>query len=245
MPKLPHKELTGKTVVITRATAQSESLRLQLEDAGARVIECPTIQIIPPKSWKPVDAAIRRLDAYQWLLFTSANAVNQFCKRLAGVACNVPIAVVGSATAAKVIEWGLKPALIPVDFRAEGLLDAFPQLMVGIHVLFPRAEVARELLPDEIRRRGATVDVVVVYRTVQSDSGDLKKIITSEKVDCIVFTSPSTIPEHLAPELADVPIAVIGPVTREAARLLGLHPAIEPQESTTAALVAAIRNYFE
>src|ERR1700704_5255249 len=98
--------LTGRTIVITRAASQSAGLRSQLEDLGARVIECPTIHLVPPQSWKPVDDAIRRLDTYQWLLSTSANAIEQFMDRMGKRRPAVPIAVVGSATAAKLEEWG-------------------------------------------------------------------------------------------------------------------------------------------
>src|SRR5688572_10554205 len=241
-------ELTGKTIVITRAASQSATLRSQLEDLGARVIECPTIQIVPPKTWKPVDDAIRRLNTYQWLLFTSANAVEQFLDRSENLRCSisiVSIAVVGSATAAKLGEWGLKPALVPKEFRAEGLLEAFPGNLVGVRILFPRAEVARELLPEELRRRGAIVDIVPVYRTIRAYSGGVAEILESERVDCLVFTSPSAIPEDLKSLPTGTALAVIGPVTREAAQLLGLMPVIAPEESTIPALVEAIRLHFK
>ena len=244
MLKSPGTELRGKTVLITRAAAQSAELRSQLDALGARVIECPTIQIVPPKTWKPVDDAIRRLNTYQWLLFTSANAVEQFMDRMADVRCTIPIAVVGSATATKLGEWGFKPTLVPREFRAEGLLEAFPEKMVAERILFPRAEVARELLPEELRRRGATVDVVTVYRTVKAQLGSIREILEVERVDCVVFTSPSAIPDDLAPMPANVAVAVIGPVTREAAKLLGFEPAIVPVQSTIPALVDAIRNYL-
>ena len=213
--------LTGKTIVITRAASQSAELRSRLEDLGARVIECPTIHLVPPKSWKPVDDAIRRLNRYQWLLFTSANAIEQFMDRMGERRPAIPIAVVGSATAAKLAEWGLKASLVPEDFRAEGLLDAFPQNLVGGRILFPRAEVAREMLPEELRRRGANVDVITVYRTVKALAGNIGEILESERVDCIIFTSPSTIPEDLHMLPTGTALAVIGPVTREAAQLLG------------------------
>ena len=237
--------LTGKTIVITRAASQSAELRNHLEDRGARVIECPTIHIVPPKSWKPVDEAIRRLHTYNWLLFTSANAVEQFMDRMGERRPAIPIAVVGSATAAKLEAWGLKPALIPTEFRAEGLLAAFPDNLVGVRILFPRAEVARELLPDELRRRGATVDVVTVYRTVKAFSGNIAEILQGERVDCIVFTSPSAIPDDLHALPTGTALAVIGPVTREAAELLGLKPDIVPVEFTVSGLVDAIAGYFE
>ena len=123
--------LRGKTIVITRAASQSADLRNRLEEKGARVIESPTIQIVPPTTWKPVDDVIRRMHTYQWLLFTSANAVEQFMDRMGDRRPSIPIAVVGSATAAKVGEWGLQAALIPKEFRAEGLLDVFPENLVG------------------------------------------------------------------------------------------------------------------
>ena len=237
--------LSGKTIVITRAAAQSADLRNRLENLGARVIECPTIQIVPPKSWKPVDDAIRRLHSYQWLLFTSANAVEQFMDRMGDRRPSIPIAVVGSATAAKLAEWGLDAAIVPKEFRAEGLLAEFPENLVGTRILFPRAEVARELLPDELKRRGATVDIVTVYRTVKAFAGNIGEILESEQVDCIIFTSPSTIPENLHMLPTGTALAVIGPVTREAAQLLGLKPDIVPIESSVPGLVEAIKTYFE
>jgi uroporphyrinogen III methyltransferase/synthase len=236
--------LNGKSIVITRAAAQSAELRTRLEDLGARVIECPTIQIVPPKSWKPVDDAIRRLHNYQWLLFTSSNAVEQFMDRMGDRRPAIPIAVVGSATNAKLAEWTLKATLIPKEFRAEGLLEVFPENLVGTRILFPRAEVAREVLPDELRRRGATVDIVAVYQTVKAFSGNLGDILLNERVDCIVFTSPSTIPEGLHTLPTQTALAVIGPVTEEAAKLLGLKPDIVPIESTVPSLVNAIAKHF-
>jgi uroporphyrinogen III methyltransferase/synthase len=237
--------LTDKTIVITRAASQSADLRSRLEDLGARVIECPTIHLVPPKSWKPVDDAIRRLNTYQWLLFTSANAIEQFMERMGERRPAIPIAVVGSATAAKLVEWGLKATLVPKEFRAEGLLAAFPQNLVGTRILFPRAEVARELLPEELRRRGANVDVITVYRTVKAFAGNIGEILETERVDCIIFTSPSTIPEDLHMLPTATALAVIGPVTNEAALLLGLKPDIVPVESTVPALVEAIKDHFE
>ncbi len=225
-------ELIGKTVLITRAASQSAELRSRLQDLGARVIECPTIQIVPPKTWKPVDDAIRRLQTYHWLLFTSANAVEQFMDRMAGLSFRpahraiIPIAVVGSATAAKLNQWRLKAAIVPKEFRAEGLLAEFPENLVGTRIL-------------------ATVDIVTVYRTVKALSGDIGEILESERVDCVVFTSPSSIPDDLRSLPSRTALAVIGPVTREAAQLLGLKPDIVPAESTIPSLVAAIQEHLK
>jgi uroporphyrinogen III methyltransferase/synthase len=177
-------------------------------------------------------------------LFTSANAVEQFMDRMRERRPTIPIAVVGAATASKLAEWNLTPSLMPKEFRAEGLLEAFPENLVGIRILFPRAEVARELLPDELRRRGAVVEVVTVYRTVKAFAGNIGEILESERIDCLVFTSPSTIPEGLHALPTGTALAVIGPVTREAAQLLGLKPDIVPLQSTVPALVDAITSYF-
>src|SRR5262249_22671343 len=121
---------------------------------------------------------------------------------------------------------------------------AFPDNLVGTRILFPRAEVARELLPDELRRRGATVDIVTVYRTVKAFSGSVGEILASERVDCIVFTSPSTIPDDLHALPTGTALAVIGPITSEAALLLGLKPDIVAAESTVASLIEAIRKHW-
>ena len=246
-------DLTGKTILTTRAAAQSAELRSKLEGLGARVIECPTIEIVPVRDWSAVDAAIRSLDSYQWLLFTSANAVQYFMKRVeaAGAACSVPVAVVGSATARRLREWNLEPSIVPKEFRAEGLLKAMPSKLYRTSILFPRAEVARDMLPAELRRRGARVDIVTVYRTVRPEPGErsISEILATERIDCIVFTSPSTIRyvaesagELFLKLLKDVPVAVIGPVTRDAAVEFGLTARIIPDESSIDALVAAIQN---
>jgi uroporphyrinogen III methyltransferase/synthase len=246
-------KLSGKTILTTRAASQSGELRSKLESLGARVIECPTIEIVPVDDWSLVDESIRRLDQYQWLIFTSANAVEYFMKRvrLAGVSCTTPIAVVGSATARRLKEWNLEPAIVPKEFRAEGLLKAMPASLYRTSILFPRAEKARDLLPAELRRRGAVVDIVTVYRTLRPEPGSLSisDVLTSETIDCIVFTSPSTIRyvaesagEALLDLLRKIPIAVIGPVTRSAATEFGLESRIIPDESTIDSLIAAIQS---
>ncbi len=244
--------LKGKTILITRAASQSGSLRTKFEAAGARVIEVPTIEIKPVDDWTDVDAAVARLDEYQWLIFTSANAVDLFMARaqLLNRSVTMPIAVVGSATARRIRDWGLEAAIVPEEFRAEGLLDAMPADLSGTSILFPRAEVAREMLPVELRRRGAQVDVRVVYRTVKPDpqSNAFQNIASSQHIDCIVFTSPSAIrnlaesvDQPITDVLESIPIAVIGPVTADAAKQLGLTVGIVPTESTIDSLVLAVQ----
>jgi uroporphyrinogen III methyltransferase/synthase len=145
----------------------------------------------------------------------------------------------------------VKATLVAADFRAEGLMAAFPLNLGGTRILFPRAEAAREILPQELRRRGATVDIVVVYRTIKGQGMEkIRAILSETNIDCVVFTSSSTVrfmAEALGEDLAmlqKTAVAVIGPITRSAAEAIGLHPAIEPQAATAADLAEAIQNYF-
>ena len=248
-------ELRGKTILITRAATQSEELRIGLEAAGARVMECPAIEIAPLSDWTEVDRAASNLHTYDWLILTSPNAVTCFMERVRalGVTCETPIAVVGAGTAARLASWDLTPSRVPSDYRAEGLLDAFERDLNGMRILLPRAEVAREILPEELRRRGATLDVVTVYRTVKPAEGlsSFREAATGEKIDAVVFTSPSairniaeTLGGDLESILGPIPIAVIGPIAKEALETAGLRTAILPGRSTIPDLIEAIRSYL-
>jgi uroporphyrinogen III methyltransferase/synthase len=248
-------ELSGRTILITRAVSQIAELSEGLARRGARVLECPLIEIVALDDWTEVDAAIARLPTYQWLLFTSMNAVDSFMARVKalGAACDIPIAAVGPSTARRIERWGRTASLIAGDFRAEGLLDAFPVAMNGVRVLFPRAREAREILPEELRRRGAAVDVVTVYRTETSAAGTaaLRPLLAREAVDCLVLTSPSavrvvveTLQDDRQALLGNAAVAVIGPVARDAAESAGLTVTIQPKEATIPALIDAITRHF-
>jgi uroporphyrinogen III methyltransferase/synthase len=248
-------ELAGKTILITRAASQSQPLHHALEQAGARVLECPAMEIAPVDDWSDVDRAISALASYDLLIFTSGNAVDLFMQRVldAGISSEVPIAVIGAATAEKLARWNLTASLVPDTFRAEGLLELLPENMSGKRVLFPRAETAREILPEEMRRRGAVVDVVTVYRTVKSAEGlkDLRALLASERVDAIVLTSPSavrfvveTLGSDLTTSLQGVAIAVIGPVVADTVAAVGLKVDIQSDKATITELVDKIRGYF-
>lgn len=248
--------LQGKTILTTRAAAQSGELTEYLTRLGARVLECRAIELEPVENFAAVDDAISRLSTYDWLIFTSANAVSYFMKRLVEGKRELPqtpIAVVGTATAERLKQWKLSPSLMPERFNAEGLLESFPRDLHGVRILFPRAAVAREILPEELRRRGAIVDVLPVYRTKKTPDGslDISRIFRTEPVDCVVFTSSSAVHaiaeslgDQLQPALQNVPIAAIGPVTASSCEALGLHVAIQPSRATIPDLVAAIQDYF-
>jgi uroporphyrinogen III methyltransferase/synthase len=225
-----------------------------LEAVGARVIECPAIAIEPVNDWTEVDRVASNLHTYDWLIFTSSNTVEFFMRRMRylHVTCCTPIAVIGSGTAQALRTWDLEPSRIPPQFRAESLVETFPADMHGIRVLIPRAETAREILPEELRRRGATVDVVTVYRTVKAAGlSDLREHLKRERIDAVVFTSPTAVRyfreelgEDLVQSLGSIPIAVIGPVAREAVAAAGLEAVIEPKRATIQDLIQAIRSYF-
>lgn len=254
--------LAGCTVLVTRAKRQAEGLAAPLEALGARVLVAPVIETVEPLDWAPADEAIQRLARYDWVVLTSANAVDRFTGRMLdlgvplGALASASVAVVGSATAARLEELGIEPALVPADFRAEGLVEAFAEMGAepGWRVLIPRAEQAREILPDALRQSGVTVDIVPVYRTVPATPEPaVIEPLLGDEVDVVTFTSPSTVRHFLAwleaaglqpaDVMAQVTSASIGPVTSEALRAAGHDPQIEAGEYTAAGLVEAIRSW--
>ncbi len=246
--------LEGKTILSTRARNQGADLRQRLEVLGARVLEVPTIEIVPPESWEPVDDAIRRILDYDWVIFTSANAVEAFLSR-AGALEGIQIAAVGSETARRLEARGFRPDLVPHDFRAEGLIEAFPEDLTGSRILIPRAEIAGVRLPEALGGRGARVDVVTVYSTQRPKDADteLRRVLRDERVDCITFTSGSTVHNladmlgvsDLSQAMDGIAVAVIGPVTCDSAARLGLDVDIQAETTTIPDLVEAIRNHYE
>jgi uroporphyrinogen III methyltransferase/synthase len=252
--------LAGRRIVSTRAREQAGGLREKLAALGARVIEIPTIEIRPPDSWEPLDAAIRRLEEFDYLLATSANGVRNFLARLA--ACGrdardlkrLTIGAIGPATAAELSRAGVKVDLLPSEYVAEGLLAVLGDRDLGGKAfLIPRARVARDLVPRVLEERGARVEVVEAYQTVAPDipNEDILRLLTPPP-DAITFTSSSTATnfaklvgeDRLRQTLQGVVIAAIGPVTSETLRRLGLIVTIEAHESTMAGLVRAIQEYF-
>jgi uroporphyrinogen III methyltransferase/synthase len=246
----PNRALEGRTILTTRAHGQGEELRQGLEALGAVVVHIPTIEFIPPADWTAAEEAIGRLSSYDWIVLTSANAVDTFIDR-AGTLPGIRIAAVGQQTARRLGERGVEADLVPEKFRSEALLEQFSSDLTGVRILLPRAEVADETLPETLRSRGATVDVVVVYRTRIPDEGreDLRRLLREDAIDCITLTSGSTV-QNLITMLGDqhvsgTAIAAIGPVTRHAAEQAGLQVDIEPESAAVPDLVEAIRRHFE
>lgn len=245
--------LFGRRVVVTRAREQAPALAEKLRELGAAVVEFPTIEIRPAADYAPLDGAIRNLAAYDWLIFTSANGVRFFLERLdrSSVdlrALRARICAIGPATAKAVERLHLKVDLMGREYVAEGLLEAFrPYDLAGARILLPRAAVARDLVPVELRKRGAEVEVVEAYRTgiPEGAAAAAASIFgPARKPDWITFTSSSTVHNFVAAagagSLAGVKAASIGPVTTATARGLGLDVAAEAEPYTVDGLVEAI-----
>jgi len=263
-PVLCEGPLSGVRVLVTRAPHQAAALAGPLTALGAEVLVAPVIDTVDPDSWEPADRAIAGLSGYDWVILTSTNAVDRFLGRMAerdvplSALHGVRVAAVGPATAERLAEAGITPDLVPEDFRAEGLVEALLAngIEPGARLLLPRAEHAREILPDALRAAGAVVDVVPVYRTVPAspDPALIARLAAGE-VDVVTFTSPSTVRHFVTwvrsagldadAVMAHVAPASIGPVTSDALRGRGYTVAVEPSQSTTAALVDAIGRYVE
>ncbi len=253
------KPLFGKKILITRTLGQAGEMARQLQALGARCHIFPTIEIVPPTDYALLDKAIVHLNEYDWCLFTSVNGVKYFRKRLEQLdkdvraLGSVKIGVIGEKTALALQDWGIKPDLMPQEFRAEALAEALKnQGINGKKVLLARAEKARDILPETLKSAGAEVDIIPVYRTVlpKANKDKLKEIL-DKGLDIVVFTSSSTVkhlaemvsPEPLGALLQGVTIACIGPITAQTAKELGLKVTIMPKTYTIKALVEAIVSF--
>ena len=250
----------GKRILITRAREQSGEFATLLKKTGAEVMELPTIEIVPPFSWKELDRILPRLRSYDWLIFTSANGVHFFWQRLREkgkirLPSSMKVCAIGPATAKQLKEKKISVDYIPKEFIAESILDGFQKKFIkGKRILLARAKKARDILPKGLRKMGAKVDVVGVYRTVKPKGGSkrLKQLLTDGKIDVITFTSSSTVnhfadllkKEDLKKRLKGIAIACIGPVTAKTAKEWGMKVQIQPKQYTIPALARAIVEYF-
>ena len=243
--------LHGQRIALTRAEEQASETAALLSSLGAAVLELPAIAIRPPVSWTALDTAIERLSTYDWLVFTSVNGVRFFLERLDASrhdlrAFRGKIAVIGERTRDAVQQLHLKADLLPREFVAESLLEAFAAHPVaGQRILIPRAESARELLPDTLRKRGASVDVVPAYRNVIPEEAAARAAeLFRDPPHWITFTAASTVKNLLAlvprEALAHTRIASIGPVTSGTLRQHGLGIDAEASPYTMPGLAAAI-----
>lgn len=248
--------LTGKRVLVTRSRQQAGSLAELLRLKQAEPILIPTIEIAPPESFAALDAALQNLDAFDWLIFTSANAVQVFAER--AHKWNIQphrkrIAVIGPATAKAVQHLGLQVDLIPPRSVAESLAESLRPYSRGSRMLLVRAQIARDVLPDTLREAGAVVTLADAYRNLvpQSSVEALQALFASTPPDVVTFTSASTV-AHLFTLLetaglklpADIVCASIGPVTSAALQDAGCSATVEAKEATLSALVHAIERHY-
>jgi uroporphyrinogen III methyltransferase / synthase len=255
--------LLGKTILITRPRAQSEALTTLLEAVGAKVLDCPTIEVVPPSSWVALDTSITRLQDYDWIVFTSANGARFFLSRMTetrsegveALSAHV-VCAIGPATARAVEAAGALAHVTASDSRAEGALRAIidhvggEESVKGLRFLIPRARVAREILPAGLRSLGAHVDAIEAYQTIKPDirPEDIIGIFRENSIDAITFTSSSTVSNfaelagltNLSDLLATTLVACIGPVTAETAASYGLKRVVQPEFYTAEALVESI-----
>ncbi len=243
--------LFGRRIVVTRAAEQAPALADKLRSLGAAICELPAIAIRPLEDYSALDAAIEQLAGYDWLVFTSANGVRFFFERLDRSCLDVrrlppKLCAIGPATRRQLEQLHLKVDLMPDEYVAEALVEAFSrEPMRGKRVLLARAAAARELLPEQLRRLGASVDVVPAYRTViPEDAPDRAREVFSRRPDWVLFTSSSTVKNLVAiagrEALEGVRIASIGPVTSETVRSFGLNVAAEARTYTIEGLIEAV-----
>ena len=255
------KPLLGRCIMITRPRNQSGSFVRGLEELGSEVIECPTIEIIPPDSYVPLDRTIQDLEEYDWIVFTSVNGVKEFLNRLqylgkdSAALEGIRLAAIGPETAREMASHGIQVEFVPAEYRAEGILHGLnPREVEGKRFLLPRAATARDILPRTLKEWGAEVDVVQAYRTVpaKGSAAILSGVLSENKVDMVTFTSSSTVryfvdllsPVDLKKFCKSVAVACIGPITKGTAESNRIRVDVLAKEYTVSGLIEAIVEYF-
>ena len=252
--------LAGRRVAVTRAREQAGHLVRELEALGAEVVAVPTIRIAPLTDLAALRAALTRVPPYDWIVFTSQNAVQVVCDRLPEWdlsprdVARAAVAAIGPATAEALVRRGVVPDLVPDRFVAEAVVTSLAARgdVRGKTILLPRAREARDALPDGLRVLGAVVDVIPVYQTIceTGDGSGLAAELLAGRIDLVTFTSSSTVRGFVdlvgrpAAASGRFAAAVIGPVTAGTARELGITVAIEALDYTVPGLVAAIVRYY-
>lgn len=246
--------LAGKRILVTRAAHQAGKLSEGLRAAGFEPVEVPVLEIQPPASFDPLDAALRKLGHYDWMILTSANAVRAVVERAASCGMVLDektpqIAAVGNATAVAARQAGFTVALMPKEYVAESLIEALHDQTKGKLVLLARAAVARDLIPDSLRVTGAVVDVVDAYQNaIPPGAPEQLRAALATGIDAATFTSSSSV-THLADVARSAEIAFpfagvkaisIGPITSTTLRESGWEPASEADPHDIPGLIAAV-----
>jgi uroporphyrinogen III methyltransferase/synthase len=254
--------LFGKKILVTRAREQASDLSERLRELGAVPIEFPTIGILPPEDWADVDHGISQLMLYDWIIFTSVNGVKFFLQRLLSLGRDVRdlkgprVCAIGPKTAESLQGLKIRVDLVPKEYRAEAILEGLRrENLKGKKILIPRARMARDILPDELKKAGAVVDVVEVYQTVRprEKADEVRDLLKKRAISAVTFTSSSTVSnfvemmgkEEVRELTAQLTVASIGPITAETARSLGIETTVMPEEYTIPALVEALAEHFQ
>lgn len=254
------KPLSGLRILVGRARHQADALSSGLRKLGADVLEIPFIEIRRPRSYRPLDSALKNLHEYDWLILTSVNGVDAFWDRLRKLhvkkkdLTHLQIAAIGPATKEAIEKHGVRVDVVPNEYVAESVVARLYDRVAGRRVLLARAKVARDVIPRELRNLGAQVDVVEVYETVIPRASRVRlRAVIKDPERCpqiITFTSSSTVRNFLAllagenaratRVLQGIRFASIGPVTSSTLREFGLPVDIEAKEYTIPQLIDAI-----
>jgi uroporphyrinogen-III synthase len=251
--------LAGVRVLVGRARHQAGALSAELRKVGAEVVEIPFIEIRKPRSFQPLDSAVKNLDSYDWLILTSVNGVEAMWARMEKLRRrHVPdrllVAAIGPATKKAIEQRGTTVDVVPKEYVAESVVRSLRSKVKGKRVLLVRARVARDVIPRELRKAGAQVDVVEAYETIVPESSRvrLKAALANarRRPQVVTFTSSSTVKnfvELLGRKLSGLDgilMSSIGPVTSATLKELGLKADIKAREYTIPGLVTAIRKAF-
>ncbi len=249
--------LQGRRIAVTRPAAQAVGLLEGLRRLGAEAVHHPTIRIEAPVDQAPLQRAVEGLHAYAWVVFTSANGVARFWRQLealpgkATLPAGIRVAAIGPATAAALERRGVCADVVPDEYVAEAVADALTGLgdLAGRRVLLPRAAAARQVLPARLRAAGAEVDEIAAYESRPDPEGiaGLQAGLRASGIDMITFTAASTVRhfvEAAGAELGRARVAVIGPITADAARAAGLRVDAVARQYTVGGLLQAIVEYY-
>ncbi len=249
-------------VVVTRAEEGIGHLAAALAARGCDVFAVPTIAFAPPEDFSPLDEALGRRDAYDWLVVTSPHAVEVLASRPAwgGVRAGgtPPVAAVGPRTAVRLAAAGVRAHVVAEDSSAEGLVRALGRRLArtdgslaGLRALWPRSDRARRELPDALCAAGASLTEVVAYRTLPAEpatAGAFLRLLERGEIDAVTFMSPSSAQglaralgrDELSVLTRHAVVASVGPTTSEALRELGAPPGAEARTRTAAGLAEAV-----
>ncbi|HOO72780.1 MAG TPA: uroporphyrinogen-III C-methyltransferase [Spirochaetota bacterium] len=257
------RPLFGKSIVVTRSREQSSDLVAGLLELGARVIEAPSIKIIPPEDRGPVTRALNNLGAYDWIVFTSANGVDYFFRYLgeAGLDSRAlagsRVCAIGPGTANRLLGRGITADLVPARFISSGIIEelAARDEIKGKKFLLPRADIAPGDLSRELAEKGAAlVDDITIYCTVREDippDSETASLLQNRAVDCVTFTSSSTAKNFASilnglgvTDFSGFRCAAIGPITAETARGLGFSVDCASEEHSIPGLIRSLIQFF-